>query len=53
MSVKRRLQLQALGMMDCANDVSRKLKSKDARTQYAIGYGIQYNIEQCVAARCA
>ena len=52
MSLKRRLQLQALGMMDCANDINRKLKGRDARTQYAIGYGIQYNIEQCLAERC-
>ena len=53
MSIKRRLQLQAIGMMDCEKGTSRKLKSSAARVQYAIGYGIQYNIEQCDTARCA
>ena len=53
MSIKRRLQIQALGMIDCEKGVSRKAKSNAARKQYAIGYGIQYNIEQCDTARCA
>jgi len=53
MSLTRRLQIQALGMIDCEKGVRRKLKSTAARKQYAIGYGIQYNIEQCLTARCA
>lgn len=46
MTLCARLQFQAMGMMDCESGTSRKFKSKEARKQYAIGYGIQYSIEQ-------